>query len=162
MHAHLSLRELILYHLCGTEPKRVQEQQLIPRHAPALTGTRPVRVLRYWLKYGCFGRGTRPDGGMKDPRSIPPVSIPDPQNCMCCWYQKLYNPTRPTHLPGLVGYGCLLVVVRLFPPIKPDEVNGMCDAHIDLLYPPKRTCVTSQRASSPGAERAAQVVEVGA
>lgn len=161
MHATLNFIELILDHLCGTRPGRVQEQQLIPRHAPALTGTRPVRVVRYWLKYGCFGRGTLPDGGMKDPRSIPPVPSPDPQ-CMCCWYQRLYNPQRPTHLPGLVGYGCQQVGVRLFPPIKPDEVNGMCDAHIDLLYPPKRVRVTSQRASLPGAERVAQVVEVGA
>lgn len=160
MHAQLIFIELILDQLCGTRSGRVQEQQLFSRHALALTGTRLVRILRYRLKHGCFARGTRQDGGMKDPHSIPPVPSPDPQNCMCCWYQMFYNPTRPSHLPGLIGYGCLLVVVRLFPPIKPDEVNGMCYAHIDLLYPPKRARMTSQRASSQGGEKAAQVVEV--
>jgi hypothetical protein len=81
---------------------------------------------------------------------------------MCCWYQQRYNPTRPTDLLGLVRYAWLLPLVRLFPPIKPNEVNGMCAQHIDLLYPPKRTCASRQSSTALGAEGIEQAVGVGA
>lgn len=163
MRTDLSLKELIHHHLCGTgSTSRAHEQQLTPQRAASQTGPTLLRILRYRLKHGCFARGDRSESSMKDPRSIPAVSSPDPQTCMCCWYQQLYNPTRPTNPLGLVGYGSLLVVVRLFPPMKPDEVNGMCEQHIDLLYPPKRARATRQSDCAQVAAGAAQAVGVGA
>jgi hypothetical protein len=140
----ISLNELFLQLLCGTDRRcRAQAARRKPRT--------PLQYLRYWLKYWGFTPCKPCPSGMKDPRTMPTVASPTPDSCMCCWYQQFYNPTRPADPLGLCRYGMLRLVVRVFPPIKPDEINEICGPHLDLLYPPKKARGTAKSSPALGA-----------
>ena len=104
--------------------------------------------VRFWLTYWGFTEGQPFGRGMKNPRAMPAVGSPAPATCMCCWYQQHYNPARPVGLPRLAWYACRFLAARLFPPLKPAEIDGLCSAHIDLLYPPRRGRAVDQSSTA--------------
>jgi hypothetical protein len=116
-----------------------------------MTRTTPtfLRIARYRLRHWGILR-THPGAAIPrmDPATIPAVAQPIPDECYCCWYQSHYGPLpRPDHLIGQVPWCAQALWRRLLPPIKPDRISGLCEAHIERLYPPKR------RTSTEGAAR---------
>lgn len=119
-----------------------------------------AKIVRYRLRQWGIVRAQKGVKAvpMMDPARIPAVAQPAAEECCCCWYQTHYGPLpRPQHLMGWAARPLQHLLRRAFPPIKPERIDGICEAHIDLLYPRKRRePAGAARQETPGEGRAAE------